>query len=60
MMVTRLWTYAWHKYFYPSNIKIDLSYHLFIKDEIFEVNINISPRGTPLVIVAQYCEHHNM
>ena len=31
------------KYFHPSNIKIDLSDHSFIKDYIFEVNVNFPP-----------------
>ena len=42
-------------YILPT-LKIDLSYHPFIKDDIFEVNVNLPPRG----IVAQYCENHNM
>ena len=41
-------------------LKIDLSDHLFIKDYIFEVHINFAPRGTPIGIVSQYFEHHNM
>ena len=40
--------------------KIDFSDHPFIKDNKFEVNVNLPPRGTPIGIVAQYCEHHNM
>ena len=59
-MVTRFWTHAWHKYFHPSNIKIELSYHPFIKGDIFEININLPPRDTPIGIVPQHCEHHNM
>ena len=39
--------------FYPS-------YHTFIKDDIFEVNVNFPPRGTNIGIVTQYCGHHNM
>ena len=34
-------------------LKIDLSYHPFIKYDIFEVNINLPPRGTPIEIVSQ-------
>ena len=61
-MVTRLWTDSWHKYFHPSNIDIDLSDHLFIKDDVFEVNVNLPPRGNPIAIgiVTQHYEHHNM
>ena len=28
--------------------KIDLSYHPFIKYDIFEVNVNLPPRGNPI------------
>ena len=59
-MVPRLWTYACHKYCHPSNIKIVLSDHPFIKYYIFEVSVHFSPRVTPLGIVTQYCKHHNM
>ena len=41
-------------------LKTDLSDYPFIKDDVFEVNVNFPPRGTPIVIVTQYCEHHNM
>ena len=41
-------------------LKIDLLDHPFIKDDIFEVNVNFPPRGTPVGITTQYCEHHNM
>ena len=41
-------------------LKIDLSYHPLNKDDIFEVDVNFPPRGTPIGIVTQYCEHHNM
>ena len=41
-------------------LKFDLSDHPFIKDDIFEVGVNFPPRGNPIGIVAQYCEHHNM
>ena len=41
-------------------LKPDISYHPFIKDDIFEVNVNFPPRGTPIGIVLQYSEHHNM
>ena len=43
-----------------TTLKIDLSDHPYIKDDIFEGNVNISPRGTPTGIIKQYCEHHNM
>ena len=43
----------------PS-FKIDLSYHHFIKDDIFEATSNFPARGTHIVIIAQYCEHHDM
>ena len=32
--------------------KIDNSDHPFIKDDIFEVTVNLSPRGTPIGTVA--------
>ena len=41
-------------------LKIDLSDHPFIKDDIFEANVNYPPRGTPIGIIAHYCEHHNV
>ena len=41
-------------------LKIYPSDHPFIKDDIFEVRVNFPPRGTHIVIVAQYCEHNNM
>ena len=34
-------------------LKIDLSDHSFIKYDIFEVNVNFTPRGTPIGIVSQ-------
>ena len=34
-------------------LKIDLSNHPFIKDDIFEDNDNFPPRGTPIVITTQ-------
>ena len=37
-----------------------LSDHPLIKYDIFEVNVNFPPRGTPIGILEQYCEHHNM
>ena len=43
-----------------KKLKTDLSDDPFIKDDIFEVNVNFPPRYTPIVIVAQYCEHHNI
>ena len=41
-------------------LKIDLSDHPLIKDDIFEVTVTFPPRGTPIGIIYQYCEHHNM
>ena len=41
-------------------LKTDLSDHPFIKDDIFEVNVNLTPIGALIGIVTQYCEHHNM
>ena len=38
-----------------TELKIDLSEHPFIKYDIFEVDVNLPPRGTPLGIAAQYC-----
>ena len=37
-----------------------LSEHPFTKDDIFEVSVNLSSRGTPIGIVSKNCEHHNM
>ena len=59
-MVTRFWNYVLHTYFHPYNIKIDLSDHPFIKDAIFEGNVNFPPSGTPIGINTQYFEHYNM
>ena len=41
-------------------LKTDLSYHPIIKNDIFEINVNFPPRGTPVGIVTQLCEHHNI
>ena len=41
-------------------LKIDLSDHPFIQDDIFEGNYNFPPREIPIGIVTQYCENHNM
>ena len=43
-----------------TTLKIYLSGHLFIKYDIFESNVNFTPRGTPIFIITKYCEHHNM
>ena len=43
-----------------SNIKINLSFHPFIKDDIFEVTVIFPPIVTYIGIVDQYCERHNM
>ena len=42
-----------------KTLKTDLSDNPFIKDDIFEVNVNFPPRDTPISIVKK-CEHHNM
>ena len=41
-------------------LKIYPSDHPFIKDDIFEVDVNFPPIGTPTGIFDQYCEYHNM
>ena len=41
-------------------LKNDLSDHPFLKDDIFDGNVNFTPRGTPIGITTQYCEYHNM
>ena len=41
-------------------LKIDLSDRTLIKYDIFEFNVDFPPRGTPIGIVTQYCEHQNM
>ena len=46
-------------YTFPK-LKIDLSNHFFIKYDIFEVNINFPPRGTPIGIISNKCEHHKI
>ena len=43
-----------------TTLKIDLSDHTFINDDIFEGNVNFPPIFTLIGIVTQYCEHHNM
>ena len=47
-------------FFALPTIKMYLSYHPFIKDDIFESTVKFPPRGTTIGIVDQYCEHHNM
>ena len=59
-MVTRFLTYAWKNISTLPTLKIDLSDYPFIKDDIFGVNVSFTPRGTPIGIVTQYCEYHNM
>ena len=39
---------------------MDLSYHPFIKYNIFYVTVTFPPRGNYIGIVAQYCDHNNM
>ena len=41
-------------------LKIYPSDHPFIKDDIVEVSLYLTPRGTPIGIVVQFCEHHNV
>ena len=41
-------------------LKIDLSYHPFIKDDIFEVNDNFPLRGNTIGIIVKYCDHHKI
>ena len=36
-------------------LQIDLSYHPFIKYDIFEGNVNFPSRGTPIGNTTQYC-----
>ena len=36
-----------------SKLKVELSDYPFIKDDIFEVNVNFQPRFTPIVIVTE-------
>ena len=41
-------------------LKIDLYYQPLIIEDVFEAAINFPPQSTPVGIVSQYCEHHNM
>ena len=41
-------------------LTIELSNHLFVKYYVFEVGFNFPQGGTPIGIIAQYCEHHNI
>ena len=41
-------------------LKIILLGHTLNKYDIFEVTVTFPPRGNPIVIVDQYCDHHNM
>ena len=41
-------------------LKIDVSDHPLIKDDLFEDIITFPPRGTPIVITTPYFEHHNI
>ena len=41
-------------------LKIDISDHPSTKYYIFEVIVYLPPRGTPIGIISQYCEHCNM
>ena len=41
-------------------LKIELSYHLFIKNVIFEANFNLPPRVTSIGILTKCCEYQNI
>ena len=41
-------------------LKIDLTDHPYIKDDVFEVTINFPQRINIIEMVAQYCEHQNI
>ena len=41
-------------------LKVYLSDHPFIKDDIFEGIVTFPTRGTPIGITTQYCEHQKM
>ena len=41
-------------------LKFDPLENPFIKYDIFEGNVNFTPKGTPISIITQYCEHHNI
>ena len=41
-------------------LKIYLSDKHFTKEYIFETTAKFPPIDTPIGIVSQYCEHHNM
>ena len=43
-----------------TTLKIDLTYHPFIKNYIFEGSVNFSPRVTSIGIITKYCKHHNI
>ena len=45
---------------HPPAIKTYLFDQPLIKYDIFEEKVTFPPRGTPIVIVNYYCEHHNM
>ena len=59
-MVSEIWTYDWHKYFHPYNIKINVSYQPFAKYDIFEVTVDLPPIVTPIGIIEQHCKNNNM
>ena len=41
-------------------LKINISYHPIIKNDIFEVIVTLTPRGTTTGTLVQYCENHNV
>ena len=43
-----------------TKLKNYISDHPFIKYDIFEVTVKFPPRGTPIIILAQYFENHNI
>ena len=41
-----------------SMLKVGLSDHPFAKDDIFGATVKFPPRGTPIGMVAHYCDNH--
>ena len=50
----------YHKYFCPSNDKMDHLYHTFNKENKFETTVTLPPSVTTIGVFAQYCDHQNM
>ena len=57
-MVTRFWNLTGTNIITLTTLKVDISYNLLRKYYIFKVTVNLPPRGTPIVIVAQYYEQY--